>query len=346
MPASDPYAILGVARGAGTEEIRRAFRALAKQYHPDNPGSEPHVFARISSAYALLSDPERRAAYDRGDIDADGSARPNGRSAHSVKSKMKARFQGFGGKPRDGTKAQTPRETSTRPAETERQDNASAKAQEPPPDAFADMPAGKARVGVHTSTAEVAESALVRADPDGIHRLSLSLEELVTGAQRYLGLGEVDVVEMRLPAGLRDGQRLRVQTGGRRRDADIEIRVEPHETFRRVGHYDLEVDVPVTLYAAWTGGQVTVPTLTGTVQMTLPTPFDGARRVRLKARGLPKADGSFGDLYAKARIVLPPKHSRVGKALAKLVEKWATKDPYAAEKHRPVSNGPTNPSDA
>ena len=274
MP-DDLYQTLGVARDASAEQIRAAYRSLAKKHHPDlNPGNKAaeERFKAIASANDILSDPEKRAQYDRGEIDASGAARQ-------------------------------------------------------PQPSYADHAAGPRGRKYSYAASEDAEFGDMFADlfgqapPSGPRRgrdrafaLSVAFRDAVRGALRRIALPDGRTLDVQIPAGTEDGQVLRLagqglpgRDGGPPGDALIEIEVQPHAHYRRVGD-DIELDVPVTLDEAVLGARIAVPTPQGTVTMTVPPHSDTGTRLRLRGRGVPAHAGRpAGDQYVVLRVALDPK---------------------------------------
>jgi len=271
----DYYDVLGVARDASQDEIRRAYRRLAREYHPDlntDPDAEER-FKELGEAYEVLSDPDKRGRYDR--LGAQWRAQKNAPGGADFEDFFAG--QGFG---RD------------RGAD------------------FGD--------GVFSEFFEqlFGDGAVPR--PSGPLRgrdieavIELSLEDALNGSRRRLSLGEGHSVAVNIPAGVREGQRIRVagqgaagRDGGPAGDLYLLVRLSPHHRFRRQGD-DLQVDVRVAPWEAALGATVPVSTLTGTAQVRVPAGSSSGRRLRLRGRGLPKGDGERGDLYAAVQIAVP-----------------------------------------
>jgi DnaJ-class molecular chaperone len=269
----DPYEVLGLARDAGEPEIKKAYRRLAKKYHPDANTGDPEatqMFSDITAAYDFLNDADKRRAFDRGEIDADGNPRMfafgrGGRAAHGA-----GEARGFGG------------------FSTE--------------DIFADLFSGLrgSRQGPFTA-----------AEPETSYSMTLPLMDAVRGARRRVTLADGRAVDVQIPRGVEDGQviRLRGQGGigisGVAGDVLITIRVEPHPLFERDGHH-LRLTLPITLYEAVLGAKVRVPTPDGSVELAIPPSSSGGRVLRLKGKGIRPESGPAGDLYVTLKIVLPP----------------------------------------
>ncbi|MFO1061666.1 MAG: J domain-containing protein [Dongiaceae bacterium] len=289
---ADPYETLQVDRKASADELKKAYRKLAKKLHPDlNPGNTKveQQFKEVTAAYDLLSDPEKRARFDRGEIDASGAERP-GRSYY--------RQYAEGGQ---GAKYQ-PFEFG-----------------ENPEDLFADL-FGKGRgrgggAGLRMRGADVSFTA------------TIDFVEAATGAKRRLTLAEDKTLDVTIPAGTEDGQTLRLKGqgqpgigGGPPGDAFIELRVAPHPFFTRQGN-DIHVEVPVTLQEAVLGGSITVPTVDGKVSVRVPKSSNTGTVLRLRGKGI----AGRGDQLVKLRVVLPEGGER---ELTEFLERWGPAHPY------------------
>ena len=304
MAARNPYEVLGVKKDASEEQIRSAYRKLAKRYHPDlNPGNKEAEarFKEISGANDILSDKDKRARFDRGEIDASGAERPE--AAYS-------RYRGFA----EGA-----------PGERYEYRSAEGIAPEDLDDLFAMFGRGaRGRGGRGGGTIRLRGADLH-------YTLTVDFLTAVNGAKQRLNLAPDRSLDVTIPPGVRDGQILRLQgqgepglNGGPPGDALIEIHVAPHPFFRREGD-DIHLDLPVTLGEAVLGGKVTVPTPTGSVSMTIPPNSNSGRVMRLKGRGVARPDGSRGDEYVTLRVMLP----EGGDAeLSNFVRDWAPRHPY------------------
>jgi DnaJ-class molecular chaperone len=297
MATEDPYKVLGVARDASQEEIRRAYRKLAKQFHPDlNPGKKEaeRRFKEINAANDLLSDPEKRARFDRGEIDAAGVERPeHGFYRRHAEGAEGGRYHGGAGE----------------------------FSQEDLGDIFADLFGARQGAG---GAAGGAHFRLRGADLS--FSLAVDFLDAALGAKKRLALPGGRSLEVTVPAGLRDGQILRLQGqgepgvgGGPPGDALIEIHVKPHPYFRREGN-DIHVEVPVSLGEAVLGGKITVPTIGGPVNLTVPKHSDSGRILRLKGRGI-AAGGKHGDQYVTLKIALG--ESIASPELEAFLKEWA-----------------------
>ncbi|MFN3668400.1 MAG: DnaJ C-terminal domain-containing protein [Brevundimonas sp.] len=298
--AGDPYKELGVSRGASADEIKKAFRKLAKELHPDkNPGNTvaDERFKRITAAFDLLGDKDKRAKYDRGEIDADG----------------REQFRGFGGAGGAGGGAggNPFGQGGARPGfENIDLD-----------ELFGGMFGGSARPGGARSGGFAAKGQDIRAT------LEISLEDSISGATRRIQFSDGRVLDVAIPKGAGDGQTIRLKgqgspgRGGPAGDALIELKVARHPVFTREGA-DLTMDQPVTLYDAVLGGKIPVRTPEGTVSMTIPAGSSSGKVLRLKGRGA-FDNGRRGDLLARLMITLPEDDA----ALVKLAQTARDKGP-------------------
>lgn len=273
--ATNPYEILGVKQDASQEEIRAAYRKLAKDLHPDlNPGDRQaeEKFKAVSAAYDLLSDPEKRARFDRGEIDAAGAERPRERYYRD--------FQGAGA-------GEHPYSSTSGFADFD--------------EILSNLFGG--REGRHSR---------FRMRGGDIHyRLSVEFLEAVNGTTKRISLPDGSTLDVSIPAGMQDGQILRLRGkgnegigGGPPGDALITISVLPHPYFTRKGD-DIELELPITLREAVLGTKLEIPTPTGRVRMSVPKGANTGTRLRLKGKGVQRADGSRGDEYITLKIVLP-----------------------------------------
>ena len=284
--ARDYYEALGVARTATDKEIRAAYRKMARQYHPDlNPGSKSAEtrFKEIQQAYEVLSDAEKRKKYDQfGHAwEQVGQAPPPG---------------GYG--PRSRTQTGTPFDFGDLGADGIDFN-----------DILGRVFGGFGRTGTQTQTRP-------RRGRDVEQPVTVTLEEALSGAVRLIEVlgegGEPRRLEVKIPAGVRDGSRVRVAgeggpgvSSGPRGDLYLVVSVLPHPSFERKGD-DLHTEISVPLTAAVLGGEVQVPTLRGRVALRIPPETQNGRVIRLAGQGLPHlgAEGR-GDLFAKVRVLLP-----------------------------------------
>ena len=307
----DPYTVLGVSRSVSEKDLKSAYRKLAKANHPDQNQNDPTAqqkFAEISAAYDFLTDKDKRGAFDRGEIEADGTpkfagfggagagarrsaqAGPGAGAGFSAEDILKEFMSGFGGA----------QQRTTRPGANP----------------WADQFAGGA---APRQTSMKGEDANVT--------LAVSLEDAQKGGSVPLRLPTNKMFNVKLPDNVEDGQQIRLKgqgvpspLGGEAGDAIVTVKFERHKLFRRDGA-DLRVDVPITLYEAVLGGKVRVPTLDGSAELTLPPNINTAKALRLKGKGL----HGKGDLYASLRIVLPEQGDP---DLESLMRFWRDQKPY------------------
>jgi len=304
--ARDPYDVLGVPRKAAEADIKKAYRRLAKKYHPDTNKNDPKAkerFAEANTAYEIIGDTKKRAEFDRGAIDAEG----------------KPKFQGFPGgggyggpRPGGGFGGQPGGETifesfSYGPEGFHRSGGRSGggRSRGGFEDILSQMFGGGGGFGGFPG-AETAE-APVRGSDIGIS-LSVSLGEAALGAKKRVKLPNGKDVEVTIPAGITDGQQVRLRgqglsAGGAPGDAIVTIHVLPHSELKPEGA-DLRADIFIPLEDAVLGGTARVPTLSGAVDLKIPPQTSGGRTFRLKGKGLPKKEGGHGDLLATINIRL------------------------------------------
>jgi DnaJ-class molecular chaperone len=272
----DPYDALGVERTASLEDIRTAYRRLAKKLHPDlNPGNREaeERFKEVASAYDILSDKDKRQRYDDGEIDATGAERPRQRY-----------YKDFASQP------DQPYANSSGFAD------------------FADTD--------DILSEFLRQQAHARANargPDLSYRLPVEFLDAVNGGTMRLNLPEGGTLDVRIPPGIVDGQTLRLRGKGApgrgeggAGDALVEVSIKPHRFFTRQGD-DIHVEVPVTLTEAVLGGRINVPTPTGPVTMTVPKHANTGTVLRLRGKGVARPDGGHGDEFVKLKLMLPEK---------------------------------------
>ena len=270
---TDPYQTLGVAKDASADDIRRAYRTLAKKHHPDlNPGNKAaeDKFKSVSAANDLLSDPDKRARFDRGEIDAAGDPRPE-RAGYRSYADTGAGAR-YGGTSEAGMG-----------------------------DIFADLFSQSFERGNRPARGR-----------DVSYTLEVEFVDAVAGTQQRLNLPDGRTLDVRVPPGMEDGQTLRLRgqggegvKGGPAGDALITVSIRPHPIFRREGN-DIHLDLPVTLKEAVLGGRVTIPTVTGSVTMTIPGRSDTGKVLRLRGRGVPaQGNRAAGDQLVTLKVVVP-----------------------------------------
>ena len=312
----DPYDVLGVSKTASEAEIKKAFRTLAKKHHPDKHAGDAAAqkkFQEIGAAYDVVGDKEKRAKFDAGEIDAAGNPRGFDPGA-----------QGFRGGPFGGGGQGSPRDfhfTWTDQQGEGAQQGFNAE------DLFADLLGGLGGRGGGGRQQP-------RQGQDFSVTMTVSFDDAARGAERRVMLPNGEQIDVKIPVGLKDGQQIRLKgrggagrRGGPAGDVLIQVSVAPHPYYVRDGN-DLRMDLPITLQEAVIGGKVPVPTLTGTVSLSVPAGSNTGGVLRLKGKGIP-AHGSeaAGDLYVKLVVTLPDKPDT---ELTEFAQRWKTEyDPRA-----------------
>ncbi|TCL67147.1 DnaJ C-terminal domain-containing protein [Rhizobium sp. BK251] len=276
MSSSDPYDILGVARTASQKDIQSAYRKLAKKLHPDlNPGDKAaeERFKAVSAAYAVVGDEEKRARFDKGEIDATGAEQPqrNYYREYASGGGSDERYRNSGG--------------------------------------FADFGDADDIFSSFFSNRSRRQGPMRGRDVH--YAMEVDLLDAVNGAKRQITLPDGAALDLQIPPGTSDGQTLRLRgkgepgaAGGPNGDALIDISVRPHPLFVRDGD-DIRIEVPISLREAILGGKIPVPTLTGAVTLTLPANSSTGKTLRLKGKGVPKKGGGNGDAYVILKVMLP-----------------------------------------
>ena len=296
MDFKDYYQILGVSPDADEKEIKRTFRKLARQHHPDvNPGDKAaeEKFKDINEAYQVLSDPEQRKKYDAMRADYRRWQETGGR-------RQDFDYNAWAAQPDEGVRVRY----------SNIDDLNDLFGDESPFSDFFTSTFGRTREGRSGRT--TSRTPRARRGQDLEHEVEITLEEAYRGATRILQIGERRI-EARIPPGVDNGSRVRLagqgesgRNGGQPGDLYLLVRVLPHPAFERQGD-DLYTDVPVDVYTAALGGEVRVPTLDRTVMLHIPPRTQSGRSFRLRGRGMPRIGnpGSRGDLYARVNLVLP-----------------------------------------
>ncbi|AYV46498.1 molecular chaperone DnaJ [Caulobacter flavus] len=308
--ARDPYLELGVSRGASADEIRKAFRKLAKQYHPDtNPGDKKaeDKFKQVSAAFDILGDAEKKKKFDAGEIDADG--RETMRGFGGGQGPFGGGFNRGGGFGRGGGGEGPEIDLN---------------------DLFGDILGrnrGAGTGGGFGGGGFSAKGADVRA------RLDIDLEESIKGGKKRVAFSDGRTIDVTIPAGAQEGQTLRLKGQGSPGrggpgDALIELAVKPHPIYRKEGEH-LVMDLPVSVPDAVLGGKVEAPTPDGPVNVTVPKGANSGAKLRLKGRGLADAKGHRGDLYARLVVTLP---ETIDEDLEKFAQAWREQKPYTPKR--------------
>jgi DnaJ-class molecular chaperone len=294
---ADPYQILGVARTASADEIRKAYRGLAKKNHPDlHPGDKGAEarFKEIASAYGIVGDETKRALFDTGKIDGTGAEQPRQPERESYRQHAEAQ-PGF---------------------KYERHWNGS----DHDDDLFADL--FNRRPGANMRGSDVN------------YTLAIPFIDAINGAKKRVVMADGRTLDITIPAGLTDGQLLRLRGqgqpgfgGGAAGDVLVEIHVTPHAMFRRENN-DIHAILPVTLGEALGGAKVPVQTVTGTVSLTIPKGSNSGTKLRLRAKGVTTKSGS-GDHFVELRVMLP---DQPDEDLVRTVVEWEATHPYDPRK--------------
>jgi len=328
----DPYEVLGVDRKASAADIKGAFRRLAKKLHPDANKNDPKAasrFAELNAAYEILGEEDKRKAFDRGEIDAEGKPRFRG-------------FEGFGGgagpRPGGGFGPEAEFEAFSFGPEGFTRSTRRGRGGGPGGAGFGGFEdilreafggaAGARRGGA--GAAFEAEDFGVGADVTAA--LTVTLPEAAHGVTQRVRLPSGKDVEVKIPAGITSGQQVRLRGQGMAGpsgagDVLITVSIAPHATFTLEGA-DVRLDLPITLYEAVLGAKVRVPTLDKPVEITIPAGTSSGRTFRLKGKGFPAKEGR-GDLLATVRIMLPDTSDP---ELETLMKKWRAENPYDPRK--------------
>lgn len=313
--ARDPYQELGVSRGASADEIRKAFRKLAKQHHPDtNPGNKAaeERFKQVSAAFDILGDAEKRKKFDAGEIDADGRETARGFAGGGP----------WGAQPEGGFGGGGPRYQSQ---SFEGVDLG---------DILGEMfGGGRGAGGGGRGGQGGGFGGFSQRGSDVRARLDIDLEDAIRGAKRRISFSDGRTIDVTIPKGAQEGQTLRLKGQGAPGragpgDALIELAFLPHPIFRREGEV-LVMDVPVTAYDAVLGGKTEAPTPDGPVTLTIPKGANTGTRLRLKGRGLTDAQGRRGDLYARLVVTLPDEPDSNLQGFAEI---WKRERPYTPKR--------------
>ena len=293
---ADPYTTLGVDRSASEKDIKAAYRRLAKELHPDRNKDNPRAterFGEVTNAYDFLSDKDKRAQYDRGEIDADGNPTAPfgfGRGAGGGQGGFRHDgFEGFSGGPGEGAGPDLS-------------------------DLFEGLFGGRGGAGGGSGGGGGGGFGGRRGPPprgaNVPYRLVVPFIDAATRAPQRITLRDGKTIDLKLPSGLENGQQMRL--GGKGDpgpggfgDALVTIEITAHPFFERDEDH-IRLDVPITLDEAVGGARIKVPTVDGPVMMTIAPGTTGGKTLRLKGKGFSRKDGERGDQLVTLQIDLPP----------------------------------------
>ncbi|MCX5512396.1 molecular chaperone DnaJ [Kaistia algarum] len=323
----DPYEVLGVGRTASEADIKKAFRRLAKAYHPDRNANDPKAqekFSEVNSAYEIVGDKDKRGQFDRGEIGADGKPRFQGGFEDFSGFDPRAAGAGAGGR--------SFRWSSGGPGAAPGSD-----------DILNDILGGFGGFGGRGGHSDFGGGSPFGSQggraprrsrgEDVAANVAVTLEQIVNGEKARVELPTGKTMEIAVPAGTRSGGKIRLRgqgwaspDGGPAGDAVVAVDFVPHPLFKVEGD-NLRVDLPISLDEAVLGAKVRVPTLGGSVTLTVPAGSNGGRVLRLKGKGLSTASGGHGDLLVTLRIVLP---EIIDPELEAMMKRWRDEKHYSA----------------
>ena len=301
----DPYRILNTSKTATADEIKNSYRKLAKKFHPDlNPGNKEaeKKFKEINQAYELVGTAETRAKFDRGEVDGQGNTTgpgsgpgPGGNPYYTHTQQNGGRYtQGFGA---GGDFNEDIFESI-----------------------FGQMNGGRGG----------ARASMDRSGEDALYRMTVDFKDAALGAEKDLSLPNGKRLQVKIPAGIDTGARLRFRGQGGQGvgkgamgDAYVEISVIPSKFFKRDGK-NIEIELPISLSEAVLGGEIQVPTLDGAVLMKVPSGVSTGSRLRIRGKGIGSGTDR-GDQFAVLKIAMPP---QVDSDLADAIRNWSEKHPY------------------
>ncbi len=306
--SDDPYTVLGVAKDASDADIKKAYRRIAKECHPDlKPGdAEAEAkFKAAAAAYDLLKDPDKRAQFDRGEIDASGQERPQ---QHYYRDYAEAAGNPY----RSGAGYGDPEDMS---------------------DIFSEFMRGRGGYGNHR-TQEFHAPGHNRS-----YTLQISFLDAVFGASQKLTLPDGDRIEVKIPAGITNGQTIRLRGKGAPGfgegppgDALVTVSVADHPVFDRQGD-DIHITLPITIDEAVLGGKVPAPTIDGGVNVTVPAGTSSGRTLRLRGKGVKKRGSSDrGDQLIELTVTMP---DTIDDGLKHFMETWRDTHRYDPRKGMP-----------
>lgn len=296
--AKNPYEILGVTTDASDDEIKKRYRKLAKELHPDlNPGDvdAEERFKRISAAYGIIGDPDKRKRFDKGEIDESGQEKPE--------QPFYRQYADEGGGFRYHTTAGY--------------------------DDFVDL---SDLFGGRGARRQGATEGFAMRGPDLRYQLEVDFLEAVNGAKKRIILPDGSALDLTVPKGLENGQTLRLKDKGAPGlgegppgDALVQVSIRPHAYFVRDGD-NIKLELPITIDEAVLGGKIEVPTIAGKVSLNIPKGTSGGRTLRLRGKGVENGKTKkTGDQLVELRIVLP---SNIDPELENVMTKWKAEHAY------------------
>lgn len=320
--SKNPYDVLGVKKTATDKEIKSAYRKLAKKHHPDlNPDNKEadEKFKETSAAYDFLKDKEKRAAFDRGEIDAQGQPQWPGGGAQDGNNGAGQRqyYRDFAGGP-GGERYYSSGGEHINPEDLE--------------SIFGSMFGGSAYQSAgHGGHSGYEDMFHQQQNVDVHYKLDIDFMDAALGATKQVTMPDGKNLKITIPEGVKDGQKLRLKgkgqklPNGKTGDAYIEVHIAPHKLFTRKGN-DVYTQVPIGIHEAILGGKIEVETVHGPVHLTLPKGTDSGKTFRLKGKGIKK-----GHHYAEVKIVMP---EIIDKDLEEAMKEWAEKYSYNPRKKK------------
>ncbi len=301
---ADLYSTLGVAKDAPNKEIKSAYRKLAKKLHPDRNQDNPEIgerFKKVSAAYSVLGDEKARARYDRGEIDDNGNERGGfGGGAGSGFNRGQAGGNPFGFNMNDAE------------------------------DLFSQFFSGGSSgpqggwTGDQRTRQQKTRGPSSRKGMDVSYELTVGFEEAVKGGTRRMTLNDGRSIDMKIPAGTKNGQTIRLSGqggpgmgGGKTGDALVRISVAAHPFYNRKDD-DIFIEIPISVDEAILGGQIEIPTLKGRLTIKVPRGSSTGKRLRLRGKGV-EGKKSTGDMYVTLKVMVPNKPDP---DLVALIKQW------------------------
>lgn len=309
----DPYKVLGVSKEASQDQIRKAFRALAKKLHPDlnpNDASAEARFKEVTAAHGLLSDPESRGKFDRGEINAEGHEQAHQQAHEQAERQF---YRDFADNPNGNKYAQQEGFASEEDLQAFMAD-------------LFGQRSGQNQSGAHGPHDFKAKGG------DLNYQLEVTFLEAAKGDQKTVTMPDGRSLKIKIPAGLRNQQSLRLRgqgmpgyNGGPSGDAYVTVHVRPDPLFTRKDD-NIHIELPISLNEAILGGSIEVPTIDGVVSMTVPKNANSGTQLRLRGKGMPAVKGKVrGHQYVSLKVVMP---KEADQELSTFIESWAKDHAY------------------